>query len=234
MCLVTSPVVAEMKLSGQNSFALPPDATNLVSGHRLDAKVLDPKNFAISTQAINFIGAQLIETMKKLGQRAGFERLIKTHVEPTSKLAYRLTGNWDVAEELVQETMLRAVRNWESFRNQSQFKTWLYRILINAFHDQNRRQNKSNLQVSDEQIESVCCEQNTSSQAEANELSNIVGQLIARLPDRQKEVLILSTYESLSNREISETLGITVANVHSNLCMARKRLKQQLGKYLKP
>lgn len=67
-------------------------------------------------------GAQLLEAMEKLGKRATFEQLIKTNLGATSKLAFRLTGDWDATEELVQETMLRAVRNWDSFREQSQFE----------------------------------------------------------------------------------------------------------------
>ncbi len=199
-----------MKISGQNSFAIAPNETSLArKGH---------------------FGAKLLGAMKKLEKKAAFETQIQTQLEPISQLAFRLTGNWDTAEDLVQETMLRAVRNWESFREQSHFKTWLYRILINAFRDQIRRKNNHGTCSETKELESR--EHNAHSQAEANELSDIVSQQIADLPDRQKEVLILVTYESLSNRQVAEALDLSLASVHTNLSLARKRLKEKLAKYL--
>jgi RNA polymerase sigma-70 factor (ECF subfamily) len=199
-----------MKISGQNSFALSPNARSL------------PRE--------NQEGTKLLDAMKKLGKRASFEKQVKGQLDPISQTAFRLTGNWDTAEELVQETMLRAVRNWDSFREQAHFKTWLYRILINAFRDQIRR--RKNISTTEETEELESREHNVHSQAEANELSELVNQLISKLPDRQKEVLILSTYESLSNQQVAETLNVSVANVHANLSLARKRLKEQLANYL--
>lgn len=223
-----------MKISGQNSLALPSDVAKLVGKPPADVGIFEPGRFSDSSQAIHFLGTRLLETMKMLGQRATFERKIQLHVDPAMKLAFRLTGNWDAAEELVQETMLRAVSKWQTFRQQAQFKTWLYRILINAFRDQIRKQSRSHHWTTDHESEYESRETNVAAQAETNELSQIAARMIAELPERQKEVLILSTYESLSNAQIAETLGISLANVHSNLCAARKRLKQKLGKYLNP
>ena len=226
-----------MKLLGQNSLAFAPHATmphasDLVGEiGRVDDRISSPQGDA--EQSIHVTGARLIETMKQIAKRARFERLVKSHIDPASKLALRLTGNWDAAEELVQETMLRAVRNWNSFREQSQFKTWLYRILINAFRDGIRKRNKVEYDTS-QTNEQPSREQTVESQAEAKELNEIISRLTSQLPPRQREVLILSTYESLTNQEIANTLGINVANVHANLCTARKRLKQQLEKYLNP
>ncbi len=172
-----------------------------------------------------------LEKLTELRRRAEFEKQIKLHLDSTTRLAMRLTGNWDVAEELVQETMLRAVRNWESFRHQSLFKKRLYRILINAFRDQLRRQPKADFT----QIEETDCpatEATAEAKAEAGELGEIVASLIAELPERQREVLVLTTYESFSSEQIATTLNINIANVHSNLCTARRRLKQQLSHYL--
>ena len=66
--------------------------------------------------------------------------------------------------------------------------------------------------------------------ADAEELSDLVAKLIAELPQRQREVLVLATYESLSNQQIAESLGIKVSNVHANLSTARKKLKEWLAR----
>ena len=167
--------------------------------------------------------------MGQIGSRAKFEGLVKANLDCTTRVAIRLTGNQDLAEELVQETMLRAVRNWESFRHESDFKTWLYRILINVFRDQLRRKPKVAF-VEVEQNQHQSNEHSAESSAEAQELSEIVAGLIAQLPQRQREVLVLTTYESLTNEQIATTLNINVANVHANLSTARKKLKEWLAK----
>lgn len=168
--------------------------------------------------------------------RKGFERLIKRHLEPAMQLAIRLTGDQDAADEIVQETMLKAVRSWTSFRGQSQFKTWLFRIMINAFRDRLKRQKRvreNSEPAGDGQPDTVHAKTDSvEASLEAKELNEVVTLLISRLPERQREVLILSSYQQLSNEEIAATLEIKLANVHSNLSTARKKLKQQLAPYV--
>ncbi len=194
-----------------------------------------PRKLGGDQKSVQAMGAGILDAMAELGSnkrhRTEFEQEIKTHLDSTTRIAVRLTGDHDLAEELVQETMLRAVRNWESFRHQSQFKTWLYRILINAFRDQLRRKPKVNFA----DIEKQNCQSTESTaeaQAQANELGDLVAGLILQLPQRQREVLVLATYESMSNEQIANTLNTNIPNVHANLCTARKKLKQQLSKYL--
>jgi RNA polymerase sigma-70 factor (ECF subfamily) len=186
-------------------------------------------NAAGADQAMGLL--ERLTTSGSIGKRREFERQINACLEPTLRLATRLTGNIETAEELVQETMLRAVRNWESFRGESQFKTWLYQILVNTFRDQLRRQQKVEF-TPYEDGHSATSDNWTESAAHANELSEKVAQLIAQLPQRQREVLVLSTYETMKPDQIAATLQISVANVHANLCMARRKLKQKLKPYL--
>ena len=208
-----------MKLTNQNSIALPASAAP--SSHTSGSSCGNRESIVP--------GAKVLEAMGQIGSRAKFERLVKANLDSTTRVAIRLTGSQDLAEELVQETMLRAVRNWESFRHESDFKTWLYRILINVFRDQLRRKPKVAF-VEVEQNQHQSNEHSAESSAEAQELSEIVAGLIAQLPQRQREVLVLTTYESLTNEQIASTLNINVANVHANLSTARKKLKEWLAK----
>src|SRR5262245_18905115 len=65
--------------------------------------------------------------------RGSFDRLMLEHLSAAHRLAIRLSGDVDRAEELVQEAMLRASRSWSGFRGQSKFTTWLFAIVINVF-----------------------------------------------------------------------------------------------------
>ena len=204
-----------MEFSDLNSLALPMPATKL----RDDGGTRD---------GLKARGAKVLESM---GQRAEFERQIKNHLDESMRLATRLMGNQDQAEELVQETMLRAIRSRDSFRGQSQFKTWLYRILINTFRDHLRRRPK--LEIAETPPADCLSRAPTAARiAEADELGERVAVLIAALPPRQREVLVLSCYESCSTQQIADALGISVANVHSTLCAARGKLKDQLSEHL--
>ena len=207
-----------MKFTSQNSIAL--SAHAVPSDHT-------PESSCGNRESI-IPGAKVLEAMGQIGNRALFETLAKANLDSITRIATRLTGNQDLAEELVQETMLRAVRNWESFRHESEFKTWLYRILINVFRDSLRQKPKVDfVEVDPNQHRSKVY--SAESKAEAQELSEIVAGLIAQLPQRQREVLVLTTYESLTNEQIAAALNINVANVHANLSTARKKLKEWLA-----
>jgi len=175
--------------------------------------------------------------LERLGlERLGFERLMKQHLQPATRLALRLTNKLDQADDLVQETMLRALRSWTTYGGRSKFNTWLYGIMINVFRDQLKKQ-KRNREVNtdslgDEYVLAAGADVSATAAVEANELAEVVADMIARLPTRQREVLVLSTYQNLSHEEISETVGISLANVYSTLSAARKKLKHQLAPYI--
>ena len=75
--------------------------------------------------------------------RETLDRLVAEHHAPMLRLATRLTGRLETAEEIIQEALLRATRGWSSFRCQSGFKTWVTRIILNVFHDWLARQRES-------------------------------------------------------------------------------------------
>src|SRR6185295_13232981 len=67
--------------------------------------------------------------------RNTFDRLVLQHLPVCLKFAVRLSGDPSIAEEVVQDAMLNAAKYWKSFQGQSAFRTWLFRIVINAWHD---------------------------------------------------------------------------------------------------
>ncbi|HTL28417.1 MAG TPA: sigma-70 family RNA polymerase sigma factor [Tepidisphaeraceae bacterium] len=161
--------------------------------------------------------------------RDTFDRLMLDHLSAAHRFAIRLLGGPLEAEDLVQEAMLRAARNWKSFRGESSFRTWLFQILINAFRDRLRSRRVS--EVMDEQLRDA----RTIDPAIATqgaELAQIVARHVSNLPPRQREVLVLMTYEQMSATEAAKVLGISEQNVRTNLHFARERLKTLLAGYM--
>jgi RNA polymerase sigma-70 factor (ECF subfamily) len=142
------------------------------------------------------------------------------------RLAVRLTGDAADAEDVVQDALVRVARSWKSFRGDAQFRTWLFRIVVNAFRDWAApRPVPERLEADppDRRAGDPC------SEAAAAELGRRIAERVSALPPRQREVLVLVSYEGLSPREVAEVLGITEANVHATLHVARKRLRRELA-----
>jgi RNA polymerase sigma factor (sigma-70 family) len=109
------------------------------------------------------------------------------HLASLRRLATRLTGSLESAEDVTQDALLRILRGWKGFRGQSAFKTWATCILLNVFHDWLSKQHES-LPLSDvsdlRQADPMSC-------AMAEELGRHIAQRVSALPPRQREVLVL-------------------------------------------
>jgi RNA polymerase sigma-70 factor (ECF subfamily) len=161
--------------------------------------------------------------------RQAFDRLMLEHLPAAHRLAIRLTGKLDGAEELVQEAMLRAARSWSSFRMQSKFTTWLFQILINVFRDQLRKRSGGQ-QISDEMVDHGAV--SPAALLSGAELGELVARHVSSLPPRQREVLVLVAYEQLRPSEAAAVLGISEQSARTNLHFARRTMKQRLAAYL--
>jgi len=161
-------------------------------------------------------------------ERETLEHLVSEHQEAMRRLAIRLTGSLESADEIMQECMLHVVRSWSSFRGQSSFKTWATRVLLNVFNDwlAKQRQSATFKDVSDpRQADPATC-------AMAEELRRYVAQRVSALPPRQREVLVLMFYEGHGAEEVAQLLEIQVSCVYANLYQARRRLRTELAPFL--
>jgi RNA polymerase sigma-70 factor, ECF subfamily len=160
------------------------------------------------------------------------DRLVEDHLPETLRFAQRLTGNQESAAEVVQEALYRAARSVGTFRGESQFRTWFYRIIVSAFHDQLAASTQA-LSLGDVAGDLADSRgEDPASAVLASELRDLIAQRISALPPRQREVLVLISYERLRPSEVAEVLGISESNVHANLHFARARLRQELSPYL--
>lgn len=161
--------------------------------------------------------------------RSTFDRLVREHLPACLRFATRLTGSVDAAEELVQDALVRVARNWQSFRGESRFQTWLFAIIVNAFRDRLAKRPEP------ERLPDGLSDTSGTDPAKevlAGELAERVAGAVSRLPPRQREVLVLIAYEGLSTAEAASALNVTEQNVRTNLHLAREQLRVKLAAYL--
>ncbi len=154
------------------------------------------------------------------------DRLVVEHLPAALRLAQRLAHDADAAEEIVQEALCRVLGGWRSFRGESSFSTWMMQIVVNVERDRRRRR-RDFRELSPEQCVSGAAE--PAEQAAAVELSERIRAAIDGLPDRQREVALLSLGEGLGASEVACILETTEGNVHTCLHLARKRIAEAVG-----
>ena len=163
------------------------------------------------------------------GESQALEVLVQQQIPRALRLAVRLTGHVQDAEDIVQETLLRAARSAASFRGESQFSTWFHSILLNVARTHGRsRQRRENQQAADALVSELPVDCPPDAELQLSELTDSVSKAVALLPDRQREILVLSVYEEMDAVEIAAVMQITVQNVYSSLSAARGQLKRSL------
>jgi RNA polymerase sigma-70 factor (ECF subfamily) len=161
--------------------------------------------------------------------RSTFDRLVREHLPACLRFATRLTGSVDAAEELVQDALVRVSRNWRSFRGESEFPTWLFGVVVNAFRDRLAKRPEPG-RLPDDLADAGG--KNPARDMLDRELGELVAAAVSRLPPRQREVLVLITYEGLTTAEAATALNITEQNVRTTLHLAREQLRVKLAAYL--
>lgn len=169
----------------------------------------------------------------KAGEEAAFEDLVRRHMKDAYAFCLRLSGDPQEAEELSQEGFVHAFRALGSFRGESAFRSWLFRIVINLHRDRRRRRRREETRlavVRDETERRQLADRG--SELQAGELADLIRDRVQVLPDRQREVLVLHVYHGMDYREIAAVLECTYEDVKMNLSLARKRLRGELKDHL--
>jgi len=162
---------------------------------------------------------------------AGFEELAMPLFDSLYNFASWLVHNKSNAEDLVQETYLKALRGFASFRPGTNFRAWMFRILRNTFLSSRTTLDRSlTVEIDSEDDVPVLPATCTTPESLLIERSqqNAVRNAIEQLPVTFREVLLLCDVEDASYREISEILSIPVGTVMSRLARARKAVRESL------
>lgn len=161
------------------------------------------------------------------GDLAALGELIDRHQRQLLSLAYRFTGRWDLAEDVVQETFLRVHRSAGHYRPRAKVSTWLCQIAVNLSLDARRRARRLPRPLGDQAPPPDPVER--PDPIETRELADAVRQAVDALPDRQRTAVLLHRYQEFSTREIAETTGWSESAVESLLVRAYANLRQRLG-----
>jgi RNA polymerase sigma-70 factor, ECF subfamily len=165
-----------------------------------------------------------------------FEQEALPHLDAVYRFALRLTGSPADAEDLVQETFLRAFRSWDHYTPGTRAKSWLFTICRNAFLRQRQRENRRGEVIQQASTpEAPLFLPAYQDDPEGNFFTGIVDQTILdhidKIPAEFREVVLLSDLEGLSYAEIADVLDVPLGTVKSRLFRGRKLLQKVLYDY---
>jgi RNA polymerase sigma-70 factor (ECF subfamily) len=164
-----------------------------------------------------------------------FEELAMPLFSQLYNFAHWLTQDRSEAEDLVQETYVKALRGFSGFQQGTNFRAWMYRILRNTFLTSRSGSKASATRPLEEedQEQLPATEETPESIFIASSQKGLLQNALAELPVPFREILLLCDFEEMSYQEISDTLGIPAGTVMSRLSRARRALRLTLSKKLK-
>jgi RNA polymerase sigma-70 factor (ECF subfamily) len=163
------------------------------------------------------------------GDHTAYESLYRLNRDRIYGLLWRMSGGQHaLAEDLLQESFVRAWQKLDSFRGDSRFGTWLHRLAVNvALSDRRSKMRAVRKEVSlDEQVHRTAVGAEDVSADKRSDLE----QSIAKLPERARAVLVLYDIECYQHAEIAEMTGMAVGSSKAQLHRARKLLREELSK----
>ncbi|MBN1880678.1 MAG: sigma-70 family RNA polymerase sigma factor [Deltaproteobacteria bacterium] len=169
-----------------------------------------------------------------------FEELVRRYEKKIYGHAVRMLGNPEDAEDVLQETFLNAFRALESFRGESSFSTWIYRIATNNALMKIRKSGRGYTEFEDEIPPPEMMRDRPYSWFERNpreaflekELVDILNKAVNELPEKYRAIFLLRDVEGFSTQRASEVLGISESAAKSRLHRARMYLREYLEKTL--
>jgi len=185
---------------------------------------------------------KVTQTYSDLEKNRVFDKEFMPHIDSMYNFAFRLTNDEDDANDLVQDTYLKAFRFINSFSQGTNAKAWLFRILKNSFINDFRKKSKEPAKVDYQDVETTY---NSEEDAETNQtvdlrvesVQDLIGDEIANalnaLPVDFRTVIILCDVEGFTYEEMAKILDIPIGTVRSRLHRARMLLKEKLKSYAK-
>ena len=180
---------------------------------------------------------ELLAKFKK-GDQQAFELLVRKYKTTVFNTIYSVMGNAQEADDIAQEVFLKVYTKADSFKGESSFSTWLYRITVNRCIDElRRRKNKIisyEIEFNQEEklkLKDVLAsrENDITEKLRQKELQDIIQKAMNSLPEKYRIILTLREIEGLSYNEISQIMKISLAKVKIWLFRARQKLKEKLS-----
>lgn len=178
--------------------------------------------------------------------KASFEAAVENYHARIFQVVYRYLGSYDEADDVTQETFIRAYRAWDNFRGDAQVYTWLYRIALNLCHNQKKKLTRRHqaegtsldapLDHSDEDESQTTDVPDHSAvpwnTLERKELNQQLFDAVQGLPENYRVVIVLRDIEGLSYEEIAQVTSSSLEAIKSRLFRARNLLRTRLSSYV--
>ena len=176
------------------------------------------------------------------GDMAAYNELVNHYERKVFRLAKHITQNDEDAEDVLQETFLKAFEHLPDFQGQSKFYTWLVRIAVNESLMKLRKRKSDRTVPLDEPVDTgedtvvreiAVWEENPEERYSREELGQILDESVQSLKPAFRTVFVLRDIEELSTEETAEALGISIPAVKSRLLRARLQLREKLTRFFK-
>ncbi|RPI02686.1 MAG: sigma-70 family RNA polymerase sigma factor [Calditrichaeota bacterium] len=174
------------------------------------------------------------------GDEKAFEELVKKHDHSVLTFALYMTGNRLDAEDVYQESFLRAFKRLTGFRFESSFKTWLLSIVVRqSINMRKKRRLRQVLSLNrqeewENEASLLCSDQDEAEQTvKTKEMMQLLGKSLNRLTDRERAIFCLKNRENLKIREIAELLDCAEGTVKNLLFRACRKLRQEMEPYFR-
>jgi RNA polymerase sigma-70 factor (ECF subfamily) len=201
-----------------------------------DPEVVDPRP-RVQRKAID-PDAALVEQLRREDGGAA-EALVGAYGSRVYRLAIRITGSAADAEEVVQDALWTVIRKIDTFRGDSAFGSWLYRIAANAAYQKVRGQRRRTMISLDDLLPAfhedgkhaapiVDWSTRVDDPSRQTELRRVLSAALDALPDDYRTAVILRDVEGFSTAELAETLGLSIANAKTRIHRARLFLRRRL------
>jgi RNA polymerase sigma-70 factor (ECF subfamily) len=187
--------------------------------------------------------AALVEALRN-GDPQAMERLVETYADRAYRLTLRITGSKEDAEEATQDALWTAGRKIHTFKGDSAFGSWLYRIAANAAYMKLRARKAKAREIAIEDVLPSLDDgglhfepmddwsPRVEEQTLNGELRDVLDAAIAELPADYRTALVLHDIEGLPNPDVAETLGISLPAVKSRIHRSRLYLRKRLSDYM--
>jgi RNA polymerase sigma-70 factor (ECF subfamily) len=186
---------------------------------------------------------RLLIDRAKSGDGDAFRHIVETHKKSLFFLAYDLTGSAEDAEDLSQDVFLKAFRSFHRFKGESSLGTWLYRIAVNTFVDQTRKNSYKYEKKRQEMTEYVAAEAALPDSpgmsvpeafTDAGQLKSQISRSLDNLTSRERSVFALRFYRQMSVRNVAQTLEVSEGTVKSLFSRAMKKMGKELTYFRLP
>jgi RNA polymerase sigma-70 factor (ECF subfamily) len=164
------------------------------------------------------------------GDRLAARELYDAHVQRVFRLAFRLTGEAELARELTQETFVRAFAQLERFRGESALSTWLHRVTISVVSNAMRKVKRFRTRETDlDEAGLMAAESRTADP----DLREKLHRAIDALPEIYRTTFVMHDVEGYTHEEIANALGVAEGTCKSRLSVARAQLREKLAPFAK-